>query len=156
MYDRNGIVPLSTGESLAIVYPATRTVISRDCRTYAPDAHWVGVSDYPTGEEIGWAAGAASQSDVVLVFTQNADSNTAQQALIRALPTEKTVVVALWSPFDVLALPDVAAYLATYSPLDPAVPAVCAAIFGAESPQGHLPVALGDAFSAGTGVVDGG
>jgi beta-N-acetylhexosaminidase len=146
-YDR---IPLTVDQSIAVIYPANRSLIKRECGQYGLSVDWLGVSDSPTERDIAWAAGDAAQSDVVVVFTQSADEDRSQQALVNALPPEKTIVVALWSPYDLLDFPDVSAYLATYSPLDPAVTAACSILSGASSPRGVLPVALGDSYPAGT------
>lgn len=147
--DRQGWVPLPPERSAAIVYPATRTQINREC-SLRPGLRWVGVSDSPSEEEIGWAKDAARRTEVTVVFTQNAESNPQQQALVRALPPERTVVVALWSPYDWLAFPDIAAYLTTYSPARAAVPAVCAVLFGQAPAQGRLSITLSDELPAGS------
>lgn len=140
--DDQDFVPLTADKTLAIVYLATRTQIAQECGQYRPDIRWVGVSDSPTDEEIGWAVGASGLTDVTVVFTQNADTNTRQQALVNALPPEKTVAVALWSPYDWLTFPNVAGYIVTYSPARPAVPAACGALFGAFEAQGVLSIRL--------------
>ncbi len=149
VYDRNDLVPVTSGHSVALIYPATRAQIAQECSQYMTGIQWVGVSDYPQDTEIEWAVSAARQSDTVIVFTQNAVDNTRQQALVRALPPEKTVVVALYSIYDWGAFPDISAYLLTYSPERPAVPAVCAVLFGATPAVGRLPITLGETLPAG-------
>lgn len=150
VYDRNDRVPVTAGRSVALIYPATRAQIAQECDQYLPGIQWVGVSDYPQDTEIEWAVSAARQSDTVIVFTQNAVDNTRQQALVQALPPEKTVVVALYSIYDWGAFPAISAYLLTYSPERPAVPAVCAVLFGAAPAVGRLPITLDDTLPAGT------
>lgn len=150
VYDRNDRVPVTAGHSVALIYPATRAQIAQECGQYLPGIQWVGVSDYPQDTEIEWAVSAARQSDTVIVFTQNAVDNTRQRTLVQALPPEKTVVVALYSIYDWSAFPAISAYLLTYSPERPAVPAVCAVLFGAAPAVGRLPITLDDTLPAGT------
>ncbi len=150
VYDRNRVIPLAADRHIAIVYPATRTQIAQECGTYRSDIRWVGVSDSPTAEETQWAQDAARWADTIVVFTQNADTNTAQQRLVNALPPEKTLVTALWSPYDIQAFPDISAYMVTYSPARAAVPAACAILFGTQSPLGQLSITLGSDMPAGT------
>jgi hypothetical protein len=152
VYDRHHLVPLNTNRRLALVYLATRPSIARECAPYDDDLRLVGVSEWPTDEEIAWAITAAHWSDTTVVFTQNAVNNSAQQALVNALPPETTVVVALWSPYDWQTFPGVAAYLATYTPLQPVIPAACAALFGAQPISGILPVPLSESLPAGIGL----
>jgi len=142
VYDHNQVIPLASERKVAIVYPATRTQIAQECGQYRSDIRWVGVSDSPTEKEIKWSQDAARLTDTMVIFTQNADTNTAQQRLVKALPPEKTLVVALWSPYDLNAFPAVSGYLVTYSPARPAVPAACAILFGAAQAKGHLSISV--------------
>lgn len=141
-YDQNQLIPIADDRSLAIVYLGSRYQIVQECSTYRSNIAWVGVSDIPTDNEISSAKTAATLADTVVVFTQNADSNGAQAALVNALPPDKTVAVALWSVYDWLAYPHVAAYIATYSPLRPAVPAACALLFGALPATAQIAIAM--------------
>ncbi|MCB9453224.1 MAG: beta-N-acetylhexosaminidase [Anaerolineaceae bacterium] len=149
VYDHSDLVPVTAEQRTAMIYPATRPQIAQECGQYRTDIQWVGVSDYPQDTEIEWAVSAANRSDTVIVFTQNAVDNSQQQALVRALPPAKTVVAALYSIYDWKAFPDVAAYVLTYSPERPAVPAVCAVLFGALPAQGRLPITLSETLPAG-------
>jgi beta-N-acetylhexosaminidase len=150
VYDARGVLPFDADSSVAMVYPATRTQIMRECGGFHPAIDWVGVSESPQDEEIAWARSAARRNDTVVVFTQNAVDDPQQQLLVNALPAEKTIVVALWSPYDWTTFPDVSGYVTTYSPLRPAVPAVCAVLFGAIPAQGQLPITLSPELPAGT------
>jgi beta-N-acetylhexosaminidase len=150
VYDDEDVLPVDETSSVALVYPATRTQIMRECDTYHPDIDWVGVSGSPQDEEIAWARSAARRNDTVVVFTENAADDPRQQALVNALPPEKTIVVALWSPYDWTTFPDISGYVATYSPLRPAVRAACAVLFGAIPALGQLPITLSSELPAGT------
>jgi len=152
VYDRAGYIPLGMERDVALIYPATQPGIARTCEAYRPALRLVGVSLGPTDEERAWAVEAARAAEVAVVFTIDADENAGQQALVRALPPEKTVVVALRSPYDWQQFPDVAAYMAAYTPLPPAVDAACAALFGAQPITGVLPVNLSPALTAGSGL----
>ncbi len=150
--DERGLVPVGPGQQVALIYPATRPSLARACESYAPEMRVIGVSLGPTDEERGWAVTTAQLSDVAIVFTQDLMDSPAYLAMVRALPPEKTIVVALRSPYDWQSVPRVAAYLATYSPLQPAVTAVCGGLFGAQPITGMLPVDLGESLPAGTGL----
>ncbi len=152
VYDDHDYIPLDSTRQVALIYPATRPSIARACETYHDHLRLVGISLGPTDEERAWAVTAAQLADVAVVFTQDVLDNAALQRLVRALPPEKTVVVALRSPYDWQHFPNVAAYLAVYSPLQPAIPAVCAALFGASPITGVLPVDLGEDLPAGSGL----
>ncbi|MFN8378818.1 MAG: glycoside hydrolase family 3 protein [Anaerolineae bacterium] len=150
-YDRNNLVPVPDGAKVALIFLATRYQIQTSCSQYADPnlIQWVGVSDNPSAEEIGWAVEAANAADVAIVWTQDAIRNREQQALVNALPQEKTIAVSLWSPYDWQTYPNVAGYALAYSPLRPSVPPVCAALFGAAPAPGQLAVTLGPNLPAG-------
>jgi beta-N-acetylhexosaminidase len=124
----------------AFIYPAHRGTL----RTACEGNGWqmVGVSMHPTDEEIAWAQGAAQAADVAVVFTENAVDSPQQRRLVAALPAEKTMVIALWSPYDSLVLPATQGYMLTYSPLGQAHSPICAILNGEASAQGVLAVAL--------------
>jgi beta-N-acetylhexosaminidase len=147
-FDRSGLIPVSPDTTIGVIYPANRGLAQRECSVYRPDARWMAVSDNPSADEVATAQSVAALVDTVVVFTRDAFVTTGQQALVRALPPERTVVVALISPYDYLRFPDIGAYMATYSPLDPALTTACAVLFGAQTAQGRLPFAL-DAYGAG-------
>ncbi|MDQ7036024.1 MAG: glycoside hydrolase family 3 N-terminal domain-containing protein [Anaerolineae bacterium] len=99
----------------AFIVPASRGTLRTQCQ----QNEWqiVGVSDNPSDDEIAWARQASQQADVTVVFTANAADSPQQQRLVAALPAEKTMVIALWSPYDNLVLPATSGYMVTYSPL---------------------------------------
>lgn len=153
-YDRNNLVPLTPDKRIAFIFLATRYQIYNDCTAYNfPNIEWLAVSDEPDGGLITQAARMAEAADVAVVFTQNAIDNPAQQALVNALPPEKTVAVALWSHYDWTTYPNIAAYLMTYSPgpvPSPAITAACEVLFGTRTATGTLPVTLGANLPAGS------
>ncbi len=149
-YDRFDYIPLQPDRNIAIVFLGTRYQIQNECQQYNPNIRWLSVSDSPTEEQISWARQIAQESDVTVVWTQDAISTVEQQDLVNALPPEKTVAVALWSPYDWQTYPRVSAYVATYSPAREAVPAACAVLFGAIPANGQLPVTLSLELQAGT------
>ena len=149
-YDRNNLVPIPADRKVAMIFLATRYQIQAECSQYSININWTGVSDNPTAEQISWAVQNASLADTVVVWTQGADKNPEQQQLVNALPPEKTIAVALWSVYDWQTYPNVAAYIATYTPARPAVPAACAILFGAAPATGRLPITLGVDLPAGS------
>jgi len=78
----------------------------------------------------------------VVVFTQNADADPHEQVLVRALPPDKTIAVALASVYDWTTYPQVSGYVLTYSPLPQAVPAVCGVLFGSIPANGKLSIKM--------------
>lgn len=140
--DTQQYIPLTPERFVAIIYPASRPQIMRECSPYNSSIHWVGVSLSPQAQEITWAQDAAMRADVVIVFTQNADEDPQQAALVNALPSEKTIAVALWSPYDWTVYSQVAGYVVTYSPLPSAISAACKILFGILPARGHLSLSI--------------
>jgi beta-N-acetylhexosaminidase len=149
-YDNADLLPVPPERSVAMIFLATRYQIVDECGRYRDDIQWVGVSDAPSSDEIGWARAAAQRAETVIVWTQDAIRTPEQAALVNALPQEKTAAVALWSAYDWQTYPNVAAYMALYSPLRPAVPAACAVLFGAQPATGRLALTLSDTLLAGS------
>ncbi|MEV5569759.1 glycoside hydrolase family 3 N-terminal domain-containing protein [Spirillospora sp. NPDC052269] len=114
------------------------------------DAHDTGLS--PTPATIAAAVDAARGHDLTVVVTNKAwDTSTekghngpGQADLVKALiATGKPVVVlAVRDAYDINAFPTAPAYLATFSYTADALHAAAATLFGANRPQGRLPVAI--------------
>jgi len=137
--DVKKIVPLQG--TVGIVYPGTQPSLWTACNR-REGVKPLAVTGSPNGQDISGAVWLAGQVDHIVVFTLDAETNAAQQALVQALPPEKTVVVALQSPYDALVLPETAAYVVTYSPLKPAYDAVCGVLFGDYPARGQMAVSL--------------
>lgn len=150
VYDRNNLLPVPPERSVAVVYLATRNYTIPACDAHRSGIRWVAATQTPAPQDIELAVYAAGLVDTIIVFTDNAVTNIQQQALVQALPPEKTVVVALASPYDWQRFPNIAAYVLTHSPLPQAIPAACAALFGAAPARGILPVTLSPDLPAGS------
>ena len=136
--DAGGMIPLQ-GRAL-IVYPATRPRIPDECGRRRPGFTYLGVSESPLDAEIAWVETASDAADSIVVFTQSAVHHSRQQLLVNALPPQKTIVVALWEPSDMLVFPDAAAYVLGYSPMLRATALICEILLGKRLAQGRLPI----------------
>jgi beta-N-acetylhexosaminidase len=92
--------------------------------------------------EINWEQ--LEGATVVIVPTDTVHRNVWQSALVKAIVARgyKVMVVALRSPLDILAFPEVETYLCAYSPRPVSVEAAARVIFGEIVAQGVLPLAL--------------
>jgi len=144
-YDNDDKVPVDNQTSVAIIYPGQRTLIPRECEPYHPNIQWFPVSNAPTTDEIESAIELVGRVDTAIVFTRNAITIPAQIDLVRALPPEKTVAVALYSPYDGREFADVGGYIVTYGPQDFGVNTVCRILFGISPAQGTLAITLNPA-----------
>jgi len=140
--DKQRAIPIQNG-TVAFLYPDTRYTIWQNCKNYYDNLMPLGISQTPTVDQIQSAQQMAMLADTLVVFTINADVNPAQQQLINALPPEKTLVVALWSPYDLMAFPEIAGYVVTYSPLLQSHQPVCDILFTEQLANGVLAVNIG-------------
>jgi len=98
----------------------------------------------PSQERIDAAVAAAASQDLVLVSTNRAWANPAQQTLVKALLAtgKPVVVVAMRDPYDIAYFPDVSAYVATYSYTRVSLLALARVLFNEVAPRGRLPVMI--------------
>lgn len=96
----------------------------------------------PSAATIAKAVAAAQDVDAVLVGTYNVTAASGQRALVnQLLATGRPVVaLAIRNPYDVAQLPDVKAYLASYSWTDVELRAAVRVLAGQVGPRGRLPV----------------
>ncbi len=94
-----------------------------------------------TTEEVQVALDRVADSDVVLVATIQATADPMQAALVRALlhRGQKPIVIALRMPYDIMAFPEVDAYLCTYSIRPVSMEACARVLFGEIEATGVLP-----------------
>lgn len=152
VYDQESVLPLPRSERVGLVYPYHRPDVMRACLAENPNLKLTGFSNYPTPSEIQAAAQFAYDVDTLIVFTQNADRKPEQVALVNALPAERTVVVAYWSPYDLNAFNRrPAAYLTTYTPLESGFVTACRVLFGQAQARGRLPINLSSDLLAASG-----
>ncbi|MEM9951126.1 MAG: glycoside hydrolase family 3 protein [Chloroflexota bacterium] len=138
VHDDTSLLPLP--QRTLMIYPATRSTLGLACNRN--DWQFLSVSRNPTETDIATASQVSQFVDAVVVITENASDNTAQQRLVSQLPSDKTLIVAIWSPFDALVLPDISAYMVTYSPLAQAYEPLCDILHNEASAEGTLSVML--------------
>lgn len=97
-----------------------------------------------TEQDVSALIDAVANCDVVIVGTVNASVQPLQAALVNALHARglRPIVVALRTPYDLIAFPAISTYLCAYNIRRPAVEAAAKALFGAITPTGVLPCAL--------------
>ncbi len=109
----------------------------------------------PSASEIDRVVSASRAADVVVVGTTNLFAYPEQVELVRALAKEKPVaVVALRGPYDILSIPEIAAYLCAYDSREPSLTAAAEVLLGERKPSGSLPAVVPGVFSIGAGMRD--
>ncbi len=129
---------LVTGWGLGTTQTLTNLVA-----THGVTAQRVYTGTTPTQAAINAAVAAAAANDEVIVTTDNAWGNTAQQALVKALlATGKPVtVMAMGGPYDLAYFDAAPTYLAAYGYQPATLSRLVDVLFGAQ-PEGHLPVTI--------------
>lgn len=138
VYDNEDILPLTS--NTLMIYPDTRSTLGLACNRNG--WQFATVSSNPSNDDINRLREVSRYVDSVVMFTENVQANSQQQALVSALPLDKTVIVALWSPFDSLNLPEVGAYFVTYSPLSQSYAPICDILHEDAEALGTLSVML--------------
>ncbi|WP_397538029.1 glycoside hydrolase family 3 protein [Rummeliibacillus pycnus] len=108
----------------------------------------------PSSVQIQTAVTKAQNVDVIIVTTYNANTNSAQQSLVKALKqTGKPVVVAsMRNPYDIMAFPEVDANILTYGNRDISTRALTKVLTGEIQPNGKLPVTIPKLYDFGFGL----
>jgi beta-N-acetylhexosaminidase len=99
----------------------------------------------PDAAALDVTLGAARQAAVTVVLTSGAQRDPRQADLMRRLLATQSpsIGVAVYTPYDLRAFPDLPTYLATFEYTAPALVAAASVLFGAITPQGKLPVQIG-------------
>lgn len=162
-----GLVPLRlpAGARLAVidfslprfslVEEARRTarLLHSEVQARHPQASLTSVTPQPTPAERDQCRAAAAAADVLLLFTRNADQYPEQASLVQELAaTRPAAVVAMRNPFDLLAFPAVATYVAAYGDASVTIGAVVRGLFGEVPFAGRLPVSLPGLYPRGHGL----
>lgn len=95
-------------------------------------------------DDVRAAASAVADLDVVVIGTVAADQDESQAMLVNALIErgQPVIVVALRTPYDLMAFPQVETYLCTYGIRAVSMEAAARALFGEIDPTGVLPCAI--------------
>lgn len=94
----------------------------------------------PTPEQQRIAQEGAQRAAQVLVGSLETWRHPAQRLLLGSLPPEKVIGLALGSPYDAFALPQIPVYLACYGTTPVSLQALLQVLLGQIPAQGRLPV----------------
>ena len=133
----DGLLPLREGAPLLVIETPAAAGLGR-----ALDATFVEISNAPTAKDIQLAQGMARDGRTVLVATTDIAHNPAQATLVAALLEARlpVIVVAMRSPYDLMAFPDAPTAIATYGSNPPTLEALIQVLRGEVQAQGRLPV----------------
>ncbi len=148
-----GLLPLQQDQALFVAGPSAGAPVSLtvELQNKGFEASSFSTSTSPTATEIEEAARLSESADVIIAPTYRANTNGAQERLVKALmDTGKPVIaIAMNNPYDVMAFPEVNAYVATYGNKDVSVQALARILAGEINPQGKLPVTIPGLYNYG-------
>lgn len=133
----HGLLPLREGAPLLVVETPAAAGLGR-----ALKATFVEIPNAPTAKDIQLVQGMARDGRTILVATTDVAHNPAQATFVTALLAARlpVIVVAMRSPYDLMAFPETPTYLATYGANPPTLDALIQVLRGAVQAQGRLPV----------------
>ncbi|HET8841474.1 MAG TPA: beta-N-acetylhexosaminidase [Ktedonobacteraceae bacterium] len=117
------------------------------CQRHA-NTHTTVLTEHTTPAEYAALYKEAADADTILMLTVNALLDARQAAVMHELLKSGRPLIGLaaYSPYDLLAFPELGTYLVTYEYTRPAVAAAVRVLFGEISPQGKLPVSLPELY----------
>jgi beta-N-acetylhexosaminidase len=150
--DETNTLPIGSDDNVLFVYPIGMNSILEECSLHLPNADFQGFSYAPADWEFSAVATKVRNADVVVSFGENLHNNRRQSDILSISPPEKTIFVALGTPYDVewLGQPPAGLVLG-YNSTPEALTAICRVLAGAVPARGVLPVNL-DGFIAGESI----
>lgn len=138
-HDDAGLLPLKPADKkIALIVPGIYPIIGRACSALEPSVKAYTYSTQPTDEEIVIGYQLGQQLDTIVIFTYNIREHPRQALLVNSVPPEKTVVVALQSPYDFESGIEPGAYVTSFNTYPPAFRAACAVLFGRHQAVGKF------------------
>lgn len=153
----NYLLPIQAGSSVGVVYPNYFPQIGSLCTQAAAQAgitiESMPVLFPPPNYQRGQMVALSKRVDRMIIFTEDAYTNPAQVELVKLLPSERTLAVALWSIYDLRRYPEIAAYAVTYAQTDSGYRRACEIAFGLQPAAGVLPMRITDDYTSGHGLI---
>jgi len=158
--NENRLLPLKPSTKVFVTGPSSGNpeYLAALLREKGYDAEAYATAASPTAEQIDKALELSAPAGAIIVTTYNADTNEAQKRLVAALKEsggsvdgkgKPVAVAAVRNPYDLLAFPEVDAYLATYGNLNVSLDALARVLAGEVNPIGKLPVTIPNLFEYG-------
>ncbi len=147
-----GLLPVAAEGTLLVIAPESAQALVGQVQAYRPQATGLIVGAEPTADEIATAVAAAQAADAVVVATKEAWRRPAQVELVRALLDRRPAVLAVGVPYDLLAFPEVEAFVAAYGETLPSLRGAARVLCGEAIASGRLPVELPGLYPLGHGL----
>ncbi|MFW6135492.1 MAG: glycoside hydrolase family 3 protein [Chloroflexota bacterium] len=145
-------LPLRPDQRTLLVYPDSQAELEPALSEYGTQIDAMPVSIDPSQQQITQVISATQNAEVIIVATADARDHPGQIALVGSMPDIPTIILALRSPYDLLAFPSQSTYVAIYGDVPASIRAAAKVLFGQSQPSGRLPVTLNDSFPEGSGL----
>jgi beta-N-acetylhexosaminidase len=152
--DEQALVPVAGSADVLLIQPAG-VDLAAALRACHPEVRVARASLNPSSREATRLARMAGSAEVVVVATLDAREHAGQARLVSVVAeklSNRLIVAAVQSPYDLLAFPGVSSYLAAYSDRPASLAALADVLCGREQPAGRLPVALPGLYARGHGL----
>ncbi|MDF2881474.1 MAG: beta-N-acetylhexosaminidase [Clostridiaceae bacterium] len=154
--NENALLPLKAGTKVFVTGPSSGNpaLLSSLLANNGFTSSAYGTNTSPTTSQISAAVTKAGDADVVIITTYTANTNTAQQNLVKAIMAagKKVVVAAMRNPYDITAFPEVNGYIATYGNRNISTNSLVKVLIGEVNPSGKLPVTIRGLYDYGFGL----
>ncbi len=153
--NRGALLPLAGDSRPLLVVPSGVGDVAGPLRACLPKLRVLQIARNPSSRDVARAVRASADASAVIVATASARRYAGQVRLVESLEAARpgrVAVAALWSAYDLLAFPQVSAYLATYGDTPASLEMLAAVVCGHEKARGHLPVELPGLFAVGHGL----
>ncbi len=137
--DENRVLPFKEGEGVLVIWPGDVGDLGEALARCRADLMLRPVALDPTATEVEQVLADAPNVAKIVVGTFNARQHPAQVALVEALAPYTPVVAALGQPYDLLAFPQIATYLASYGTVPAALDALSRRAVRKAPGSGHAP-----------------
>ncbi|MBU1002881.1 MAG: glycoside hydrolase family 3 protein [Proteobacteria bacterium] len=143
--NEQNLLPLDTESAILVLWPDAKAPFLREADR--PEGlQFMALPRDPGPGHVALALQAARRFDSVVVLTSRALQRKGQGLLLNALCdaglAERTVMVSIDTPYDILAAPCIGSWLAAYSDVPASVASLTDALFGRLAAKGQLPVEL--------------
>ena len=155
--NRGEVLPLRSARYRKVVVVAPPGAFGRDLAR-EPNVELITVPFVPSRErrraDVGAIVRAAHDADVLVLAVINRYHVAISALALEQLPHVPTALISFASPYYLQSLPDVDAYVCTYSYLDVAQTAATNAVLGKAKMQGRLPISIPGFYAYGHRVDD--
>lgn len=146
------LLPIDKQASIPIIWPkeydTSLQLLLKNCSNLKPFL----LSIEPSDEERNVLQEKIQENDMKIIACYDLHRNTKWKELVDSISNQKTILIAMRSPYDFLEVTDYGAAIATYGDRPVSIEALGYILKGEIQPSGQLPVELPDQYQLGWGL----